>query len=218
MNYLLTTPSFYILLFILDQAKSRVSSALERKSCMKCYTHPTEESVGICSKCGKAICSKCLEMTFRKLVCKECLQINVNSPRPKPYAPIGAFLGVFGAFNSLILGFYIVSTGLSPVLLADFLHTSYIAGALTLLCSVMLVYGSYLMWKGQATNGGRINLIAGVTLALIYAYFAFFSKPQILSWLGPAGYLLLVPPLLSSIIASIQEPFHRPKLQTLNLK
>lgn len=172
---------------------------------MKCYTHPTEESVGICSKCGKAICSKCSEMTLGKLVCKECLQINVNSSRPKPYALIGAFLGVLGAFNSLILGFYLVSTGLSPILIADFLPASYIAGALTLLCSVMLVYGSYSMWKGQALNGGRINLIAGVTLTLIYAYFAFLSRPQILSWLGLAGYLLLVPPILSSIIASIPE-------------
>jgi hypothetical protein len=37
---------------------------------MKCYDHPKTDAVGVCSQCGKGICSKCAVEIGGKLYCK----------------------------------------------------------------------------------------------------------------------------------------------------
>jgi len=39
---------------------------------MKCYNHPDKDAVGICSRCGKAVCAEDSVVVDGKLYCKEC--------------------------------------------------------------------------------------------------------------------------------------------------
>lgn len=174
---------------------------------MKCYNHPDKESVGICSKCDKAVCPLCVETTTRKLICKDCIQESTSPSRHKPYILVSIFLGLLGAVNSLAIGFYVTSTYFSPLFSADLLPNGYIAMVVTTLCAALLVYGSHLMWKGNPRTGGAINLLAAATLTLLYIYFALLTRPQILAWLGLTGYLLLLPPILSAITANLIKAF-----------
>lgn len=39
---------------------------------MKCYYHPDRDAVGVCVKCGKAVCAEDSVIIDGKLYCKEC--------------------------------------------------------------------------------------------------------------------------------------------------
>ena len=39
---------------------------------MKCYKHPKVNAVGVCSECGKGVCSKCSVEVSGKIYCKSC--------------------------------------------------------------------------------------------------------------------------------------------------
>lgn len=41
---------------------------------MKCYEHPENEAVGMCTECGKTICDVCKLEVDEKLICKKCVQ------------------------------------------------------------------------------------------------------------------------------------------------
>lgn len=170
---------------------------------MKCYKHPNTESVGVCSKCNKAVCSSCIGTTTEKLVCKDCLQVNASWSKQKPLILISTFLGLLGAANSLTIGFYVTSIYFSPLFSTNLLLQGYIAAVITMSCAALFVYGSHLIWKGAPHTGGKINLLAAATLTSLYVYFASLAKPQILGWLGVTGYLLLLPPILSGIITNL---------------
>ncbi len=54
---------------------------------MKCYYHPDEDAVGVCSNCFKAICKKDAFERGGKLVCKTCALAMASAPAPPAYAP-----------------------------------------------------------------------------------------------------------------------------------
>ncbi len=39
---------------------------------MKCYNHPDRDAVGVCIKCGKAVCAEDSIVVDGKLYCKDC--------------------------------------------------------------------------------------------------------------------------------------------------
>ncbi|MGB9695211.1 MAG: PspC domain-containing protein [Caldisericaceae bacterium] len=39
---------------------------------MKCYNHPDRDAVGVCARCGKAVCAEDSVVIGDKLYCKEC--------------------------------------------------------------------------------------------------------------------------------------------------
>jgi len=116
---------------------------------------------------------------------------------------VSAILGFLGAINSVTIGFYLLSAIFNPVL-SGLLIQGYILSPTMAVITTMLIYGSFLISKNENTKkGAKINLIAGLSLAFVYIYYAHFSEPQLLSWLSPAGILLIIPPTLSGIIGKM---------------
>jgi hypothetical protein len=116
---------------------------------------------------------------------------------------VSAILGFLGAINSVTIGFYLLSTIFNPIL-SGLLIQGYILSPTMAVITAMLIYGSFLISKNENTKkGAKINLIAGLSLAFVYIYYAHFSEPQFLSWLSPAGILLIIPPTLSGIIGKM---------------
>ena len=78
----------------------------------------------------------------------------------------------------------------------------YIGGTIIIGSAVLLVYGGVLIWTNNTLKGGIVNLLAGALAPIpTYAYFAFFSQPELLSWLGPSGFLLFAPAIISGIMS-----------------
>lgn len=68
---------------------------------MKCYVHPEVDSVGICTNCGKNVCSGCAVEINGKTVCKNCVQASSKQTYVKRKEPL----------LSLILSFLIPGLG-----------------------------------------------------------------------------------------------------------
>lgn len=116
---------------------------------------------------------------------------------------VSAILGFLGAINSVTIGFYLLSAIFNPIL-SGLLIQGYILSPTMAVITTMLIYGSFLISKNENTKkGAKINLIAGLSLAFVYIYYAHFSEPQLLSWLSPAGILLIIPPTLSGVIGKM---------------
>lgn len=134
-----------------------------------------------------------------------------NHPRTYTRAPlrwIGALLGWLGALNSFAIGLYIVTTYLeiarfSRKTARDLLYSVYVSAFLTVAFTFVLVYGSYLIWRDNARKGGLLNVITGGSLIPIFIYFAFFSKPTLIQWLGLNGAFLCTPAILSGTIGIV---------------
>ncbi len=53
---------------------------------MKCYYHPDKDAVGVCVRCGKAVCAEDSVIIDGKLYCKECSKtIGSTGPSKKLY-------------------------------------------------------------------------------------------------------------------------------------
>jgi len=144
-----------------------------------------------------------------KASCKKKTQNKVSAPPQKYLRSINAFLGWLGAENSFIIGLYLVTTcsALLPYPKTEhLLFHIYTVSILTITTVILLSYGSYLIWKGYARKGGITNLIAGIILSLTYTYYAILSQPPLLSWLGPTGFFLLIPAIMSGAISILTEP------------
>lgn len=127
-----------------------------------------------------------------------------KSSKRRYYATLGAVLGWLGALNLFLLALYLLSTyqPLSTIPPMNKLALSIHLGATIIIASaILLVYGGILIWTNNILKGGIINLLAGAPAPIsTYVYFAFFSQLDLLSWLGPSGFLLLAPAVLSGII------------------
>jgi len=122
----------------------------------------------------------------------------------RPLSIISATMGFLGAINSMAIGFYLLSTLLNPILTSDLTIQGYILSPIIVTVTIILLYGSYLILKNRDMKKGvQINFISGLILALLYIYYAYFSRPLLLSWLAPCGILLVMPPILSGIIGKI---------------
>jgi hypothetical protein len=119
--------------------------------------------------------------------------------RRKPYA-IGAFLGFLGTVSSITIGFYLLSTMFDLSSLQSETDQIWITSLATAAAVVTTGYGSYVILKGNAQKGGKINIAGGIILIVIYSYFSEFSQPKLLEWLNPLGISLAIPPILSGVI------------------
>lgn len=179
----------------------KILPLLQLASKIKCYKHPEEDAIGICSKCGRGICTQCAETSHGRLICKDCLKTStaLTLKRLKAYSLVGALIGWLGFVNTTLLGTYIA---LYCLRLASwdpsFLRKAYIAGITAVASAFMLLYGGYLIWRGRIHMGGMLNLMAGTITTILYLYFT-FGFP-LLGQLGPIGYILLVPALMSGLI------------------
>lgn len=119
---------------------------------------------------------------------------------------ITAILGFIGALNTAILGVYIASTYLIvSKFKTEFYAVQTCCALLVIAISVaLLIYGSYLQWK-MHRRGYLINTLAGVAVAVTYAYFALATP--VLNWLGILGFALLIPAPLSGILGALIKNF-----------
>jgi hypothetical protein len=114
---------------------------------------------------------------------------------------ISAIMGFLGAIDSMAIGFYLLSTLFNPILIIDLEIQGYILTTIIGAITIILIYGSYLIFKNKnVKRGAEINLITGLILAFLYIYYAYLSQPSLLSWFTPGGILLIIPPILSGII------------------
>jgi len=118
---------------------------------------------------------------------------------------ISATLGFLGAANSLVIGFYLLSTMLSISQIQSMTFQSAIASTTIGVAFASLTYGSFEILKGNTKKGARINMAGGTFSILIYIYYSEFSQPSFLGWLNPIGITLLIPPLLSGTIGLLKE-------------
>lgn len=119
--------------------------------------------------------------------------------RAHAYALIGASTGLIGSANAVLLGIYIIiyCLRLTPWS-ASFLTWTYIVSIAATASAFILICGGYLMWKDRPRLGGILNFIAGSITTILYLYFT-WAFP-LLGQLGPTGYFLLIPALISGLI------------------
>jgi hypothetical protein len=114
---------------------------------------------------------------------------------------ISAVMGFLGAIDSMAIGFYLLSTLFNPILIIDLAIQGYILTPIIGAVTILLIYGSYLIFKNKnVKRGAEINLVTGLILAFLYVYYAYVSQPSLLSWFTPGGIILIMPPILSGII------------------
>jgi hypothetical protein len=124
-----------------------------------------------------------------------------NKESTRKLSMISAIMGFLGAIDSMAIGFYLLSTLFNPVLIIDLEIQGYILTPIIGAVTIILIYGSYLIFKNKnVKRGAEINLITGLILAFLYVYYAYVSQPSLLSWFTPGGILLIIPPILSGII------------------
>jgi len=117
---------------------------------------------------------------------------------------ISAVMGFLGAINSMAIGFFLLSTMFSPILVSDLAIQGYILTPTIGAITILLIYGSYLILKNKnVKRGAEINLITGLFLAFLYFYYAYIYQPSLLGWFTPTGMMLVTPPILSGIIGKV---------------
>jgi hypothetical protein len=72
-----------------------------RGTMMKCYYHPTNESVAICSSCGKAGCHQCIHASKAGMLCSHCMTKSTTK------AKLTILISVLFAIGGACFGFYI---------------------------------------------------------------------------------------------------------------
>ncbi len=116
-------------------------------------------------------------------------------------ALVSAATGCVGIINVVVLGLYIIDRCLLlALLLPDFRTEAAIAAVATFLSATMLLFGSYLIYRGQGIRGGTLNIVAGVITTIIYAYFTVNWEFPLLMQVGLTGFLLLIPAPTSGLL------------------
>lgn len=116
--------------------------------------------------------------------------------RAHAYALIGAATGLIASANAILLAIYIIIYCLRLTSWsASFLTWAYIVGIAAAASAFILICGGYLMWKGRPRLGGILNFLAGSITTALYLYFT--RAFPLLGQLGPMGYFLLVPALMT---------------------
>lgn len=132
------------------------------------------------------------------------------------YDVINALLGLLGATVLILMASYILNTYSNIVTMdpgLERLHFQvYFTTILTFASAIILVYGSYLIWKSNRLKGGIINLLAGTLVPIpTYVYFTFLSQPSFLfwlvSWFGPVACFPLAPAIISGTVSILLSNF-----------
>lgn len=116
------------------------------------------------------------------------------------YTLISAALGWLGSINIVLIGIHVTTLYLHlAVLSRSFLARAYIIGGIATASTLILVFGSYLIWKDRAEKGGVLNLAGGIVTLMLCYYFT-LAFP-LLRQLEPMAYLLPAPALASGLLA-----------------
>ena len=99
-----------------------------------------------------------------------------------------------------ILGVYQALSSLPPV--GYLLPQVYLGTSLIALSAISLVLGGCLIIMSGASIGGAVLLISGAIMPIpVYLYFAGFSEPTLLSWLGFPGGFLFAPGVIGGLLS-----------------
>jgi len=110
-------------------------------------------------------------------------------------------LGLISIVNMIVLGAYIVSYCLALAFLGRFQMEANVVGLITALSVSLVLYGCYSVYGAHFFRGGICNLVAGTITIGIYLYYT-LNLP-LLQRLGPLGYFLLIPALMSGVIGIV---------------
>jgi hypothetical protein len=173
---------------------------------MKCYNHPIEDAVGACSICGRGLCTQCVHTIDDKLICTKCFTPSKTvEAKLKQYALLSAILGWLGSVNGALIGVYSSLKLFHLGSMRGYQLEIYIVSILTILLTVILLYGSYHLWQTHFKVGGRLNLAAGIGTLSLYGYFTWVIP--LLTELGVVGLLLCVPALGSGLLGLMADRF-----------
>jgi hypothetical protein len=113
-------------------------------------------------------------------------------------------LGLLGIIDSVAIAFFLTSTLSTIVSPSSQTLESYMIIGTTSIIVAALIFGSYMIIARNPKKGGKLNMAAGCLQTCIYVYYSLFSQPSLLNWLNPAGIPLLLPSLLSGLVAQLQ--------------
>jgi hypothetical protein len=129
-------------------------------------------------------------------------------------------LTMIEVMNLVLLDFYILVvfhalSSLSP--LESLLPQVYMGTSLIAMSVVLLTLGSYFVVRSKTSVNVTVALVSGVIIPIpIYLYFAEFSEPPFLGWLGPFGFFLFLPGLVSCVSSILI--LHKKRKETKNVE
>lgn len=112
-------------------------------------------------------------------------------------------LGLLGIIDSITIAFFLTSTLSAIVSSSGQTLESYMIIGTTSIIVAVLIFGSCMIMARNPKKGGKLNMAAGCLQTCIYVYYSLFSQPSLLNWLNPAGITLLLPSLLSGLVAQL---------------
>jgi threonine/homoserine/homoserine lactone efflux protein len=113
-------------------------------------------------------------------------------------------LGLLGIVDSVAIAFFLTSTLSAIVSSSGQTLESYMIIGTTSIIVAALIFGGYMIIAENPKKGAKMNLAAGCLQTSIYVYYSLFYQPSLLSWINPPGIILLLPSLLSGLIAQSQ--------------
>lgn len=112
--------------------------------------------------------------------------------------------------NIIVLGIYITKVCLSLAsILPIFLIEAAVGATATIAGALVLLFGSYFIYRGKGIKGGMLNIVAGGIMVFLYGYYTGRWKFPLLVQLGLPGLLLLVPAPISGILGILISKLER---------
>jgi len=110
-------------------------------------------------------------------------------------------LGLLGIIDSITIALFLTSTLSAIASSSTQTLQNYMIVGTTSIIIATLICGSYLIIAKHPKKGAKMNMAAGCLQTGIYVYYSSFFQPSLLNWINPAGIILLLPSLLSGLIA-----------------
>ncbi|MHA1935722.1 MAG: hypothetical protein ACW97A_10595 [Candidatus Thorarchaeota archaeon] len=152
-----------------------------------CYIHPNTSASGYCAKCGKSVCTECVDAFAGTTECPQCRGVvsgpsSVQKSEERGAWSLYTYIGGLNVRTQLLIGFIgtlILIVGNITPLIADWWITPYGSGSITFIVSIMLLVsnitafvGNIMMFAGY--NALRIRydealFLATIVLGLFYS-------------------------------------------------
>ncbi|MCK4498405.1 hypothetical protein KAU25_04325 [Candidatus Bathyarchaeota archaeon] len=129
----------------------------------------------------------------------------MTSDKWRQWRVLSGLLALIEATSLIFLDFYILGvyhalSSLPPV--GSQFPQVYLGASLMALSAISLILGGCLIIRSEASISGAVFLVSGAVVPIpVYLYFAGFSEPTILSWLGSLGGFLFAPGVISGLLS-----------------